>query len=176
LNNFHFQNDGFLSDKIIEQLIRGEFSVNFWSLLEATKYPKMDEEVDSIPPAWNNQSEVLHFISVYARENTPGWFEEHVYLFREQTEGMFSIEYREEEFAERLYEAIGLLGGNIRYRDSERFWNIHYFSQRYLTEECFKLELKFIRRCMEKLAANTVEGVVVDTMGINGRKKENQTA
>ena len=102
------ENDGFLADKILEQLIRGEFPVNFWSLLEATKYSKMDEEDDSIPPAWNNLSEVLHFISEYVRENTPGWFDEHLYLFREQTEGMFSIEYAEEEFAERLYEAIGL--------------------------------------------------------------------
>ena len=165
------ENDGFLSDKILEQLIRGEFPVNFWSLLEATKYSKMDEEDAIIPPAWNNLSEVLHFISEYVRENTPGWFDEHKYLFREQTEGMFSIEYTEEKFAERLYEAIGFLGGNFRYRDSERFWNIHFFIQRYLTEECLKLELKFIHRCMEKLTGNTVEGVVVDTMGVNGRKK-----
>ena len=84
---------------------------------------------------------------------------------------MFSIEYTEEEFAERLYEAIGFLGGNFRYRDSERFWNLHYFIQRYLTEECLRLELKFIHRCMEKLTGNIVEGVVIDTMGIDGRKK-----
>jgi len=125
------ESDGFLADNILEQLIRGEFPVNFWSLLEATKYSKMNEEDDSIPPAWNNLSEVLHSISKYVRENMPGWFDEHVYLFREQTEGMFSIEYTEEEFAERLYEAIGFLGGNFRYRDSERFWNIHYFIQRF---------------------------------------------
>ena len=129
------ENEGFLTDKILEQLIRGEFPVNLWSLLEATKYSKMDEEDDSIPPAWNNLSEVLHFISEYVRENTPGWFDEHVYLFREQTGGMFSIEYTEKKFAERLYKAIGFLGGNFRYRDSECFWNIRYFIQRYLTEE-----------------------------------------
>ena len=33
------------------------------------------------------------------------------------------------------------------------------------------MELKFIHYCMEKVTGNTVEGVVVDTMGINGRKK-----
>ena len=33
------------------------------------------------------------------------------------------------------------------------------------------MELKFIRHGMEKLTGNTIEGVVVDTMGINGRKK-----
>ena len=52
------ENDGFLADKILEQLIRGEFPVNFWSLLEATKYSKKDEEVDSFPPTWNNLSEI----------------------------------------------------------------------------------------------------------------------
>jgi len=165
-------NEGFLTDIIVEQLIHGEFSVNFWPLLEATKYSKMDEEdEDSIPSSWNNLSEVLHFVSNYVRENTPGWFDEHVNLFREQTDGMFSIEYTEEEFAERLYDAIGFLGGNFRYRDSDRFWNIRYFIQRYLTEPCLRLELKFIHRCMEKLTGNTVECVVVDTMGIDGRKK-----
>ncbi|MBC8521626.1 MAG: hypothetical protein H8D26_06520, partial [Methanomicrobia archaeon] len=86
------ENEGFLTDKIVEQLIHGEFSVNFWPLLD------------------------------------------------------------------------------FRYRDSERFWNIRYFIQRYLTEPCLRLELKFIYRCMEKLTGNTVEGVVVDTMGIDGRK------
>jgi len=166
------ENEVFLTDKIVEQLIRGEFPVNFWPLLEATKYSRMDEEdKDSIPPSWNNLSEVLHFVSKYVRENTPGWFAEHVNLFREQTNGLFSIEYTEEEFAERLYDAIGFLGGNFRYRDSERFWNIRYFIQRYLTEQCLRLELKFIHRRMEKLTGDIVEGVVVDTMGIDGRKK-----
>jgi hypothetical protein len=33
---------------------------------------------------------------------------------------MFSIEYGEEEFAERLYVAIGFLGGNFRYRSDEQ--------------------------------------------------------
>jgi hypothetical protein len=132
----------------------------------------MDEEdEDNIPSSWNNFSEVLHFVSEYVRENMLDWFDEHVNLFREQTDGMFSIEYTEEKFAERLYAAIGFLGGNFRYRDSERFWNICYFIQRYLTEPCLRSELKIIHRCMEKLAGNTVEGVVVDTMGIDGRKK-----
>jgi hypothetical protein len=91
--------------------------VNFWSLLEATNYSKKDEEdEDSVPPSWNNLSEVLHFVLNYVRENTPGWFDEHINRFREQTDGLFSIEYTEEEFAKRLYDAPGFLGGNFRYR------------------------------------------------------------
>jgi hypothetical protein len=167
------ENEGFLTDKIVEQLIHGEFPVNFWPLLEATKYFKMDdnEDEDGIPSSWNNLTEVLCFVSKYVRKNTPGWFDEHINLFQEQTDGLFSIEYTKEEFAERLYDAIGFLGGNFRYIDSERFWNIRYFIQRYLTEQCLRLELKLIHRCMEELTGNTVEGIVVDTMGIDGRKK-----
>jgi hypothetical protein len=88
-------------------VIQSEFPVNFWPLLEATKYPKVDEEdEDSIPSSWNNLSEVLHFVSEYIPENTPGWFDEHLNLFREQTDGLSSLEYTEEEFAERFCEAV----------------------------------------------------------------------
>ena len=66
---------------------------------------------------------------------------------------------------------IGFLGGNFRYRDSERYWNIRYFIQRYLTEECLRQELKFIHRRMEKLTGNIIRGVIIDTMGIDGGKK-----
>ena len=70
-------NEGFLTDKVVEQLIHGKFPVNFGPLLEAAKYSKMDEEdEDSIPSSWNNLTEVLCFVSKYVRENTPGWFDE----------------------------------------------------------------------------------------------------
>ncbi|CEG11141.1 hypothetical protein MSIBF_A1210001 [groundwater metagenome] len=42
------------------------------------------------------------------------------------------MEYTEEEFADKLYAAIGFLGRNFRYRDSEEFWNLKYLVQRYL--------------------------------------------
>ena len=100
-----------------------------------------------------------------------GWFEEHVSLFRKQTDGLFSMEYTEEEFADRLYAAIGFLGRNFRYRDSQEFWNLKYFIQRYLTEEQLILELKFIHRCMTSLKWKNTSMAVIDTMGINSRKK-----
>jgi|GEM_PF-4377915 len=46
---------------------------------------------------------------------------------------MFGIEYSEDEYAEQLYDAIGFLGRNLRYRDSEKFWNLQYFIRRYIT-------------------------------------------
>jgi hypothetical protein len=84
---------------------------------------------------------------------------------------MFSMEYSEDEFAERLYDAIGFLGRNFRFRDSERFWNLRYFVQRYITEATLKLELKFIQRSIEAITGKRVEAVIIDTMGIEGRKK-----
>jgi len=43
------------------------------------------------------------------RESTQNWFGRHNHLFRKQTDGVFYMEYNEEEFAERLYDAIGVL-------------------------------------------------------------------
>lgn len=63
------------------------------------------------------------------------------------------------------------LGRNLRYRDSEQFWNLKYFIQRYITEETLRLELRFINHCMDALSGRNVEAVVIDTMGIDGRKK-----
>jgi hypothetical protein len=113
---------------------------------------------------------VLKEVSKYVRETTPGWFDEHIALFKKQTDGMFSIEYSEEEFVERLYDAIGFLGRNLRYRDSEKFWNLQYFIQRYVTEAALRLELKFINCCIERLSRNTVNAILIDTIGIEGRK------
>jgi len=59
----------------------------------------------------------------------------------------------------------------LRYRDSERFWNLRYFIQRYATEAALRLEFNFIHRCMERLSGNKVEAVILDTIGIEGRKK-----
>ena len=49
--------------------------------------------------------------------------------FRKQRDGLFWIEYTEEEFAQRLYDSIGFLGRNFRYRDSEEFYGLKYFIQ-----------------------------------------------
>lgn len=43
------------------------------------------------------------------RESTQNWFGRHNHLFRKQTDGVFYMEYNEEEFAKRLYDAIGVL-------------------------------------------------------------------
>src|SRR5574337_1589597 len=116
------EGDGFLTREILEQLIEGTYSVDF-SLLYAGG--NINEEVeDTALPEWIDLSIVVKEVSRYVRETTPGWFEEHIALFKQQTDNMFNMEYTEDEFAERLYDAIGFLGRNLRYRDSERFWNL----------------------------------------------------
>ena len=126
------EGDGFLTSEILEQLIAGTFSMDISPLCESEN---IYEEIEDLTlPAWIDLSSVLKEVSKFGRETTPGWFEEHVVLFKQQTDGMFDMEYSEDEFAERFYEAIGFLGRNLRYRDSEKFWNLRYFIQRYVTE------------------------------------------
>lgn len=161
--------DGFLTSEILEQLIAGTFPVDISPLYGSEN---IYEEIEDLTlPAWVDMSSVLNEVSKFVRETTPGWFDEHIALFKQQTDGMFDMEYTEDEFAERLYEAIGFLGRNLRYRDSEKFWNLRYFIQRYITEATLRLEFKSFHNCMERLSGNKVEAVILDTIGIEGRKK-----
>ncbi len=166
------EGEEFLTPEILDKLVEGTFNVNIWPLLEAVSFNDMDyDENEDILPPWVNFSDVLKDISRYVREKTPGWFDEHIRVFREQTDGMFSMEYTEEEFAERLYAAIGYLGRNMRYRDDKEFWNLRYFIQRYISEATLMLEMNFIHRCFTAITGNEVEAVVIDTMGLDNRKK-----
>ncbi len=163
------EGDVFLTSEILEQLIAGTFPVDISPLCETGN---IHEEIEDLTlPAWVDLSCVVQEVSKFVRENTPGWFDEHMALFKKQTDGMFDIEYSEDEFAERLYEAIGFLGRNLRYRDSEKFWNLRYFIQRYVTEAALRQEFKSIHRCIERLSGNKVVAIILDTIGIDGRKK-----
>ena len=170
------EGDCFLTHKILEELVSGRFVTDIENRLvgfdKINKTYDIEPDEDDVPPKkWINFSDVLKRVSQYVRVMNPGWFEEHVSIFRKQTDGVFSIEYTEEEFADRLYVAIGFLGRNFRYRDSEEFWNLKYFIQRYLTEEQLILELKFIYKCMVYLTGKDASMVVIDSIGINSRKK-----
>ena len=128
---------GFLTLEVLDKLIEGTYTVNIQSLLESVSFNGLDyAENQDIPPCkaflikpflkslYVNFSDVLKKVSRYVREKTPGWFDERIRVFREQRNGMFSMEYTEEDFAERLYAAIGYIGRNMRYRDNEEFWNL----------------------------------------------------
>jgi len=95
------EGEGFLTPEVLDKLIEGTFNVNIWPLLEAVSFKGLEyDENQDIPPFYVNFSDVLKEVSRYVLEKTPGWFDEHIRVFREQTNGMFSMEYTEEEFAE----------------------------------------------------------------------------
>ncbi|MCE8425573.1 MAG: hypothetical protein J5U17_07325 [Candidatus Methanoperedens sp.] len=69
-------------------------------------------------------------------------------MFKKETDGLFWIEYSEEKFAQRLYDSIGFLGRNFRHRDSDEFYSLKYFIQRYLSDATLKsfiLSINFLQ-------------------------------
>lgn len=162
--------DCYLTPEILDQFIAGTYQINGFPLFDLTT-TEIEASDDDIPTTWINLSDILKEVSTYIRNSNPTWFKEHDELFKKQTDGLFWIEYTEEEFAKRLYDSIGFLGRNFRYRDSEEFFSLKYFIQRYISDATLRLELKFIHRCIEQLSNKKIECVVIDTMGIDARIK-----
>ncbi|MCE8428898.1 MAG: hypothetical protein J5U19_10970 [Candidatus Methanoperedens sp.] len=82
---------------------------------------EIEASEDEIPTTWTDLSDILREVSTYIRDSNPPWFKEHDDLFKKQTDGLFWIEYTEEEFAKRLYDSIGLpfdRFGGYEYRGS----------------------------------------------------------
>lgn len=182
-NSYYFQNIGerlrnielklsdcYLTPEILDQLIDGKFPINGFPPYDLTTN-EIEASDDEIPTTWIDLSDILKEVSIYIRYSNPSWFKEHKELFKKQTDGLFEMEYTEEEFAKRLYDSIGFLGRNFRYRDSEEFFSLKYFIQRYISNATLRLELKFIHRCFEQLSNKKIECVVIDTMGIDARIK-----
>jgi len=162
--------DCYLTPEILDQLIAGTYQINgFPSFDFATT--EIEASDDEIPAIWTNLSDILKEISTYIRKSNPTWFKEHVELFKKQTDGLFWIEYTEEEFAKRLYDSIGFMGRNFRYRDSDEFFSLKYFIQRYISDATLILEFKFIHQCIEQISNKKIECIVIDTMGIDARIK-----
>src|SRR3972149_8740011 len=162
--------ESYLTSDILKQLSEGTFPVdtNFLRDLSTTDIEASDDEV---PSSWTNMSEILKEVSLYVRTVNTSWFSEHQQLFKIQTDDLFSMEYTEVDFAERLYNSIGFLGRNFRYRDSDNFMNLKYFIQRYISDATLRLELKFIHKAIDQITNRKIEGVVIDTMGVDARIK-----
>jgi hypothetical protein len=162
--------DCYLTPEILNQFIDGTYQINGFQLFDLAT-TEIEASDDEIPAIWTDLSDILREISRYIRNSNPTWFKEHDDLFKKQTDGLFWIEYTEEEFAKRLYDSIGFLGRNFRYRDSEEFYSLKYFIQRYISDATLNLELRFIHRCIEQISNKKIECVVIDTMGIDARIK-----
>jgi hypothetical protein len=163
-------NDCFLTPEILDQLIACTYPINGFPQFDIPT-TELEPPDDELPTKWNDLSDILREVSTYIRSSNPSWFKSHGELFKKQTDGLFWIEYTEEEFAKRLYDSIGFLGRNFRYRDSEEFFSLKYFIQRYISAATLKLEFKFIHQCLEQLSNKKIECVVLDTMGIDARIK-----
>jgi hypothetical protein len=164
--------DGYLTPEILEQFIIGTYPIDGFPLFDlATTDTDIEASDDEIPTTWIDLSDILKEVSIYVRDSNSTWFKEHQELFKKQTDGLFWIEYTEEEFAERLYNSIGFLGRNFRYRDSEEFFSLKYFIQRYISDATLRLELKIIHRCFEQITNRKIECVVIDTIGVDARIK-----
>jgi hypothetical protein len=163
-------NDCFLTHEILDQLIDGTYQINGFPQFDLAT-TEIEASDDEIPTTWTDLSDILKEVSIYIRNSNPTWFKEHQDLFKKQTDGLFWIEYTEEEFAKRFYDSIGFLGRNFRYRDSEEFFGLKYFIQRYISSATLKLEFKFIHQCLEQLSNKKIECVVLDTMGIDAKIK-----
>jgi len=171
LRNVQFNpNDCFLTLEILGQLIACTYPINGFPQFDIP-ITELEPPDDELPTKWNDLSDILREVSTYVRSSNPSWFKEHGELFKKQTDGLFWIEYTEEEFSKRLYESIGFLGRNFRYRDSDEFFGLKYFIQRYISAETLILEFKFIHKCLEQLSNKKIECVVLDTMGIDARIK-----
>ena len=162
--------DCYLTPEILDQFIDGTYQINGFPYVDFAT-TGIESSDDDMPATWNDLSDILKEVSAHIRNLNPTWFKEHDELFRKQTDGLFWIEYTEDEFAKRLYDSIGFLGRNFRYRDSEDFFSLKYFIQRYISDTTLKLELRFIHRCIEQLSNKKIECIVIDTMGIDARIK-----
>jgi len=163
-------NDCFLTPEILDQLIAYTYPINGFPQFDIPT-AELEPQDDELPTKWIDLSDILLEVSTYIRSSNPSWFKEHDELFKKQTDGLFWIEYTEEEFAKRFYDSIGFLGRNFRYRDSEEFFGLKYFIQRYISSATLKLEFKFIHQCLEQLSNKKIECVVLDTMGIDAKIK-----
>jgi hypothetical protein len=160
---------GYLTPEILDQLIQGSYSIDLDPFYGSITPVHDDDDEDVVPQSWSNLSDVLQEVSAYVREHTPDWFSEHQRVFREQTEGMFSMGYDEAEFADRFYESIGYLGRNARYRDDDEFYRLRYFIKRYLSEASLLLEMRFVHQCFTALKGYDINAAIIDTMGIDNR-------
>src|SRR5450759_2208113 len=160
----------YLTPEILDQLIACTYPINGFPQSDIPN-TELEPPDDELPTKWNDLSDILREVSTYIRNSNSLWFKEHDELFKKQTDGLFWIEYTEEEFAKRFYDSIGCLGRNFRYRDSEEFFDLKYFIQRYISAATLRLEFKFIHRCLEQLSNKKIECIVLDTMGIDARIK-----
>ncbi len=116
-------------------------------------------------------SHILDQVSRMAVRSNPNWFETHLEAFYQQSDGMFRMNYKVDEYRARLYNSIGFLGRNLRYSDSPAFRGLEYFIHRYLSDEALDIEIRHLWHIIRGMTGRPVNLILIDTMGINSRRK-----
>jgi len=164
--------DWMLTREDIEKLIAGTYPINFEA--EIFQTPSIDDwehEPDYLPYDKIPFQQVQNQVSGLVADHNPEWFPRHKEIFEKITDGMFEMEYDELTFLIRLYEAIGFLGRNLRFSDSPSFYRLQYFIQRYLSDATLDLEFRHIWKVYEDLTGHKTPLIIIDSMGIDSRRK-----
>jgi len=156
----------------IETLIEGTYPFNFENEILQT-FPLDDKEYEPDQHSYTKIpfQQVQNQVSASVADRNPAWFQSHKQVFEKMTDGMFAMEYDELTFRKRLYEAIGFLGRNLRYSDSPSFYGLQYFIQRYVSDATLDLESRHLWKVYEDLTDHKTPLIIVDSMGIDSRRK-----
>jgi len=155
----------------IEKLIEGTYPINFEK--ETFQTSPLDEKDESDHQPYNKIpfQQVQNQVAGIVEDHNPLWFKSHQEIFEKMTGGMFEMEYDELTFRTKLYDAIGFLGRNLRYSDSPSFQGLQYFIQRHLSDATLDLEIRHLWKVYEDLTGHKTPLIIIDSMGIDSRRK-----
>jgi hypothetical protein len=162
------ENDKFITKEDMEMLINRNYPIEIPPEFTQPCYLQEEDEetLEKIP--FKN---VLEEVSMLLNHHNPVWFENHKDVFKTMSDHMFSMEYDEDTFKKKFYQAIGFLGRNLRYNDSPEFHGLQYFIQRYINNKALDLEFCHLWNIYKDLTGMRISLIVIDSMGIDSRRK-----
>jgi hypothetical protein len=165
------ESDWKVTQEDIEKLIEGTYPINFEK--EVLQTSPFDEKDDSDYQPYNKIpfQQVQNQVARIVADHNPSWFQSHQEIFEKMTDHMFEIEYDELTFRTKLYDAIGFLGRNLRYSDSPSFQGLQFFIQRHLSDATLDLEIRHLWKVYENLTIHEIPLIIIDSMGIDSRRK-----
>jgi hypothetical protein len=164
-----------INQNTLTQLQTGNFPIDTKPLTKIAMNKTESSDEDDLEESLFSDKipfqDVITHVSRIVKDHNPECFDEHIKIFEEESDNMFSMEYDEDEFYRHLYTAIGALGRNLRYTDSKEFQNNRYFIQRYVSDRSLDLELSFMWKTLRDILGYSESAIIIDTMGIDSRRK-----
>lgn len=160
-----------LPPKTLEALLDGSFPLDLRPLHEVGSHPPPSEEDEVTAELERAEfTPAMREALAEVRERNPDWSPRLRQVLDEQWQGMFRMELTDDEFFEKLLQAIGYVGRNCRVRDEEGFRALGPFLQRYFLEPVLSTVLLFCHRTLAEQTAVSESVLLTDTMGIEGRR------